>query len=92
MDKDKKQLIELIIDKMKELEIILQKTYNAWGVEVIGQGGIDSVFSLGYEGIPMILDVEETDYLGDLFYDYTTGEISKAKYFKQLEKYLEEEK
>ena len=77
---------------MKYLDMIVKGTFGLWGVETLDGEGIDNVFTLGYKAIPKILDIEETDYLDDLFYDYTTGEISKAKYFKELEEYLKEEK
>ena len=91
MDKKTKKIIEIIIDRLKDLDLIVEQTYKYWGVCPTGRGGIDEVFSIGYKGIPMILGEKESDYLDDLFFDYHTGKITKKQYFKELEKYLKEE-
>ena len=90
MDKNKREVIELILDELKKLEIISFGITDLLGVEYTGEGGLESTFSIGFTGIPAILDVEETDFLDNLFYGYIKQRISKKQYFKSLEKYLKE--
>lgn len=92
MDKNKKELIELILDKLiilDEFEKKIMKTFNFYAKD---SNFLDDVSSIGFEGIPLILEIENSDELMDLCYECITKKISKKEYFKKLEKYLKEAK
>lgn len=91
MDENKKELIELIIDKLRDLEQFQNRLLDVLKTETAGECEIDQTFTIGFVGIPLILGEAETDYLDDILYEYITKKITKKKYFKLLNEYLEGE-
>lgn len=92
----KKKQVEIILDSLKEVRKLESK------IDDIFEGTLDKyggkVFDIGYEVIPAILGVPYTDNYGDaheqigeLFFQYTTGDITKREFWKQVNMYLSKE-
>lgn len=87
----KKQQIEIIIDELKKiynLEVKINKLFKS-DIDMF-----ESVYDIGYKLIPVILDIKDyneqlDDELGDLFFNYICGDITKKEYFNEIDKYLE---
>ena len=92
MDKNIKEAIEIIIDKMFNLNYMQDSLCELLDVEPLGEGGLDKMFDIGYQAIPLILGIKQDDWTDDMFYNYISGRYSKDFYFKQLKKYLKEVK
>ena len=90
MDKNKREVIEMILDRLSILDEFERKILLMFNAEHCEDSFIDRVSDIGFKGIPLILGVEENDWLDDLIYDGITRRISKKQYFKSLEKYLKE--
>ena len=91
MDNNKQEVIEMILDRLILLDEFERKIMEALNFYAKDSNVFDEVSSIGFEGIPLILGVEETDELDNLFYNCLIKKISKKEYFKELEKYLREE-
>jgi hypothetical protein len=92
MTNKQKKLIEIILEKMFNLNYLQDSLCELLDVEPLGEGGLDRVFDIGYEGIPLILGIKQDDWTDDMFYNYISGQYSKDFYFKELEKYVKEVK
>lgn len=92
MDKNKREVIEMILDRLSVLDEFERKILLMFNAEHCEDSFIDRVSDIGFKGIPLILDVERNDYLDDLIYDGITKRISKSQCLDELEKYLEEVK
>lgn len=91
MDKNKRDLIELILDKLKEFSSRSSALVALIGAEYCGENSLESVLDIGYRGIPMILQMDECDYFDELLYDYLEQKITKEEYLKNLEECLKGE-
>ena len=92
MDKNKKEVIEMILDRLIILDEFERKVLLTFNAEHCEDSFIDRISDIGFKGIPLILNVEGNDYLYDLIYDCIARRISKNECIKSLEKYLEEVK
>ena len=92
MDKNKRKVIEIILDRLSILDEFGRKILLMFNAEHCEDSFIDRVSDIGFKGIPLILGVEEDDWLDDLIYDCIARRISKNQCLKELEKYLEEVK
>ena len=90
MDKNKREVIEMILDRLSILDEFERKILLMFNAEHCEDSFIDRVSDIGFKGIPLILGVENNDYLGDLIYDGITKRISKNQCLDELEKYLKE--
>lgn len=87
----KKRQIEIIIESLKKYRKLEDKIDN------IFEGNLDKygrIYDIGFYVIPAILGVEQghtydcdSEKLGDLFFDYIGGDITKKEYFRELKKY-----
>lgn len=92
MDKNKEELIELILDRLTLLDEFERKIIDVFDIETFRKCSvIDHVSDIGFLGIPMILEIDSSDFLNDLLYACITKKITKQQYFKSLNKYLYEE-
>lgn len=91
MDKNKEELIELILDRLILLEKFDKNIKKVFNIETFdGCSVADKVSDIGFIGIPLLLEVEPDDFLNDLLYGCITEQITKKQYLKSLEKYLKE--
>ena len=91
MDKNKRELIELILDKLKDFSSRSSDLVALIGAEYCGENSIENVLDIGYRGIPMILGMDECDYFDELFYQYLEQKITKEEYIENLEECMEGE-
>ena len=92
MDKIKKRLIKLIVERLIFLDKFEQQILIILQSETSGNNAIDNTFDIGFRGIPLILNTEETDELDNLLYDVIKERITIPEYFEFIEEYIEEEK
>ena len=91
MDKNKRDLIELILDKLKEFNSRSSALVALIGAEYSDGNNLENILDIGYRGIPMILQMDECDYFDELFYQYLEQKITKEEYLKNIEECLKGE-
>lgn len=91
MDKNKRDLIELILDKLKEFNSRSSALVALIGAEYSDGNNLENILDIGYRGIPMILQMDECDYFDELFYQYLEQKITKEQYLKNIEECLKGE-
>lgn len=91
MDKNKRDLIELILDKLKEFNSRSSAFMALIGAEYSDGNNLENILDIGYRGIPMILQMDECDYFDELFYQYLEQKITKEQYLKNIEECLKGE-
>ena len=92
----KKKQVETILDGLKQIQKLDDK------INDLFDGGLDkfsSVYDIGFEVIPAILDIPFTnnyrdpfELIGDTVYQYINGNINKKEFWKQVNMYLSLEK
>ncbi|MBR2744926.1 MAG: hypothetical protein IKE01_06515 [Clostridia bacterium] len=91
--KTKKQQIEIILNALKKFYSLDDKINKLFGGDLEQYG---DVYDIGYKVIPAILGIDINknehldDALGDLFWGYICGVITKKEYFNKIDKYLED--
>lgn len=91
MDKNKRDLIELILDKLKEFNSRSSAFMALIGAEYSDGNNLENILDIGYRGIPMILQMDECDYFDELLCDYLGQKITKEEYLENLEECLKGE-
>lgn len=87
----KKEQIELIIDRIREIDDLLKRVAELLGADDFEAFG--GIYDIGYQIIPEILQVDISDMIyneleDEIIFKVMNNHMEKDEFFKRIEKYL----